>query len=130
MKRLVFIFYLIKIALIRADFKAAGAAKMQLLSLRKVLEFATRTSPAVVKSRLSVTRLSPCYIGSNVMAASTYSAVPRGSLYNDNFRLFFKNAEGQVVSPMHDIPLRYVSLIQIACQSWNYDNRLIFLQQF
>jgi len=31
--------------------------------------------------------------------------IQRGSLYNDNFRLFFKNEAGEVISPMHDIPL-------------------------
>jgi len=33
------------------------------------------------------------------------NVIQRGSLYNDNFRLFFKNESGQVISPMHDIPL-------------------------
>lgn len=29
----------------------------------------------------------------------------KGSLNKDDFRLFFKNADGQAISPMHDIPL-------------------------
>jgi len=37
--------------------------------------------------------------------ASGYSIVPRGSLYTETHRLFFKNADGVVISPMHDIPI-------------------------
>jgi len=37
--------------------------------------------------------------------ASGYSVVPRGSLYTETHRLFFKNADGKIISPMHDIPL-------------------------
>ena len=37
---------------------------------------------------------------------STYVTELRGSLYSDNYRLFFKKADdGTPVSPMHDIPL-------------------------
>jgi nucleosome-remodeling factor subunit len=39
--------------------------------------------------------------------ASGYSIVPRGSLYTETHRLFFKNADGVVISPMHDIPISY-----------------------
>jgi len=35
-----------------------------------------------------------------------FSTEQRGSLYNDDFRLFFKNAEGSYISPLHDIPLK------------------------
>jgi len=34
-----------------------------------------------------------------------YRVEPRGNLYNDNFRLFFKNGNGEIISPMHDIPM-------------------------
>lgn len=37
--------------------------------------------------------------------ASGYSVVPRGSLYTESHRLFFKNADGKIISPLHDIPL-------------------------
>ena len=36
----------------------------------------------------------------------SYSVEQRGQLYTESFRLFFKNEAGNVVSPMHDIPLR------------------------
>ena len=35
-----------------------------------------------------------------------FSTEQRGSLYNDDFRLFFKNAEGSYISPLHDIPIK------------------------
>ena len=35
----------------------------------------------------------------------SYQSEQRGSLYNDDFRLYFKNDSGVVVSAMHDIPL-------------------------
>merc|ERR1711963_185976 len=36
---------------------------------------------------------------------SSYQLVPRGSLYNENFRLYFKNSSNEIISPMHDIPM-------------------------
>ena len=36
----------------------------------------------------------------------SYQSEQRGSLYNDDFRLYFKNDSGVVVSAMHDIPLK------------------------
>merc|ERR1712111_281481 len=63
--------------------------------LRKMGEFATRTTfkNLCLRSSSSITeRMAP-------------NVIQRGSLYNDNFRLFFKNEEGQVISPLHDIPL-------------------------
>lgn len=35
-----------------------------------------------------------------------FSTEQRGSLYNDNYRLFFKNADGNYISPLHDIPIK------------------------
>ena len=68
---------------------------MQLLQLKKVAEFATRTTFKNLLLR--------SYSTSHEMAPNV---IQRGSLYNDNFRLFFKNEAGEVISPMHDIPLR------------------------
>ena len=48
--------------------------------------------------------LSPCSI--NLSNFKMFSTEQRGSLYNDNYRLFFKNAEGTYISPLHDIPLK------------------------
>ena len=36
----------------------------------------------------------------------SYSTEQRGSLYSDDFRMYFKDSSGTVVSPMHDIPLK------------------------
>jgi len=36
-----------------------------------------------------------------------YSTEQRGSLYKDDYRLFFKNADGVYISPLHDIPVKY-----------------------
>ena len=36
----------------------------------------------------------------------SYQTEQRGSLYGDDFRMYFKDAAGTVVSPMHDIPLK------------------------
>lgn len=35
-----------------------------------------------------------------------YSTEQRGSLYKDDFRLFFKNEKGDYISPFHDIPIK------------------------
>jgi hypothetical protein len=35
-----------------------------------------------------------------------FSTEQRGSLFNDDFRLFFKNADDQYISPLHDIPIK------------------------
>merc|ERR1712117_149235 len=61
-------------------------------SLPVVTACATKTCP--IQPQLQQTRM-----------ASGYSIVPRGSLYTETHRLFFKNANGEVISPMHDIPL-------------------------
>ncbi len=34
-----------------------------------------------------------------------YSVEQHGSLYKDDYRLYFKKADGTPISPMHDIPL-------------------------
>jgi hypothetical protein len=34
-----------------------------------------------------------------------YNLEQRGSLYSKDFRLYFKNASGHYISPIHDIPL-------------------------
>ena len=68
---------------------------MQLLQLRKVAGFAAQVTfkNLCLRSCSTITeRMAP-------------NVIQRGSLYNDNFRLFFKNESGQVISPMHDIPL-------------------------
>ena len=36
----------------------------------------------------------------------SYQTEQRGSLYGDDFRMYFKDSAGNVVSPMHDIPLK------------------------
>merc|ERR1712213_28738 len=36
----------------------------------------------------------------------SYQTEQRGSLYGDDFRMYFKDTAGNVVSPMHDIPLK------------------------
>ena len=38
----------------------------------------------------------------------SYQTEQRESLYSDDFRIYFKNSAGTVVSPMHDIPLKAV----------------------
>ena len=72
---------------------------MQLLQLRK---FAGFTAQVTLKNL--------CFRSSSSRSCITEKMAPnviqRGSLYNDTFRLFFKNENGQVISPMHDIPLR------------------------
>jgi len=84
----------------------------QLYGLRKVVDIATRTSvPLIFRSSLSVVTAcatKTCPIQPQIQQtrmASGYSVVPRGSLYTETHRLFFKNANGDVISPMHDIPL-------------------------
>merc|ERR1712117_8517 len=61
-------------------------------SLPVVTACATKTCP--IQPQIHQTRM-----------ASGYSIVTRGSLYTETHRLFFKNANGEVISPMHDIPL-------------------------
>jgi len=80
--------------------------------LRKVVDIATRTSvPLIYRSSLPVVTAcatKTCPIQPQLQQtrmASGYSVVPRGSLYTETHRLFFKNANGEVISPMHDIPL-------------------------
>merc|ERR1712045_2922 len=48
---------------------------------------------------------SKCLIIPQIINMAEYRVEPRGSLYNDNFRLFFKNGNGELISPMHDIPM-------------------------
>ncbi len=48
---------------------------------------------------------------------SGYQVVQRGNLYSDNYRLFFKDSTGKLVSPWHDIPLRYSFSISISIKT-------------
>ena len=45
-------------------------------------------------------------INSATQSKMSYTNEQRGSLYNDDFRLYFKESSGAIVSPMHDIPLK------------------------
>ena len=36
----------------------------------------------------------------------SYSSEQRGSLYNDDYRLYIKDSNGAIISAMHDIPLK------------------------
>ena len=36
----------------------------------------------------------------------SYHTEQRGTLYNDDFRLYLKKSSGAIISPMHDIPLK------------------------
>ena len=46
-------------------------------------------------------------INSATQSKMSYTNEQRGSLYNDDFRLYFKEeSSGGIVSPMHDIPLK------------------------
>ena len=45
-------------------------------------------------------------IVSGIQSKMSYTNEQRGSLYNDDFRLYFKESSGAIVSPMHDIPLK------------------------
>ena len=45
-------------------------------------------------------------ISSGIQSKMSYTNEQRGSLYNDDFRLYFKESSGAIVSPMHDIPLK------------------------
>ena len=59
------------------------------------------TSTPLVYLRGSFSTLQPSF----KMASSTYQAVKCGNLYNDNFRLYFKNDSNEIISPLHDIPM-------------------------
>ena len=39
-------------------------------------------------------------------AMKSHEIIFRGSLYSKTFRLFFKNLNGEFISPMHDIPVK------------------------
>lgn len=41
----------------------------------------------------------------NLTSKKMYSIVERGTINTPDYRVFFKNAEGHIVSPFHDIPL-------------------------
>ena len=41
-----------------------------------------------------------------IISKMSYQTEQRGSLYSDDFRMYFKDSAGNVVSPMHDIPLK------------------------
>ena len=67
-------------------------------------------SPRIANRALSSVRVSPVISAalsfSSSKKMSTYVTEQHGSLYSDNYRLFFKKADdGTPVSPMHDIPL-------------------------
>ena len=40
------------------------------------------------------------------LSKMSYQTEQRGSLYGDDFRMYFKDSNGTIVSPMHDIPLK------------------------
>ena len=86
----------------------------RLLATFPLLSKGTPAVPATVSPRIanrahSSVRVSPVIsaaFSSSSRKMSTYVTEQHGSLYSDNYRLFFKKADdGTPVSPMHDIPL-------------------------
>merc|ERR1712001_158881 len=80
----------------------------------KVLCSATRSSSSFssdfvrgffISKSFITSKSSKCLIIPQIINMAEYRVEPRGSLYNDNFRLFFKNGNGELISPMHDIPM-------------------------
>ena len=45
-------------------------------------------------------------VSAHFLQSRMFTTEQRGSLYNDNYRLFFKNADGNYISPLHDIPIK------------------------
>merc|ERR1712020_691817 len=54
---------------------------------------------------INTSKRSKCLSIPQFINMAEYRVEPRGNLYNDNFRLFFKNGNGEIISPMHDIPM-------------------------
>ena len=87
----------------------------RLLATFPLLSKGTPAVPATVSPRIANRALSSVSVSPVISAAffssssrkmSTYVTEQHGSLYSDNYRLFFKKADdGTPVSPMHDIPL-------------------------
>ena len=87
----------------------------RLLATFPLLSKGTPAVPASVSPRIANRALSSVSVSPVISAAfsssssrkmSTYVTEQHGSLYSDNYRLFFKKADdGTPVSPMHDIPL-------------------------
>merc|ERR1711899_641841 len=88
--------------------------RMFMPNLPKVLCSATRSSSSFssdfvrgffISKSFITSKSSKCLIIPQIINMAEYRVEPRGSLYNDNFRLFFKNGNGELISPMHDIPM-------------------------
>jgi len=91
-----------------------GENRMFMPNLPKVLCSATRSSSSFssdfvrgffISKSFITSKSSKCLIIPQIINMAEYRVEPRGSLYNDNFRLFFKNGNGELISPMHDIPM-------------------------
>ena len=84
-------------ALLSRHYCIASAAFSTLISLRSNVH---NNSSSIGSSayRISSTNM------------SSYQTEQRGSLYNDDFRLYIKDSDGKVVSAFHDIPLKWVKL--------------------
>merc|ERR1712020_539400 len=54
---------------------------------------------------INTSKRSKCLIIPQFINMAEYRVEPRGNLYNDNFRLFFKNDNNEIISPLHDIPM-------------------------
>ena len=58
------------------------------------------------RSNIHIKSLQQVRVSNVTTRKMSYQNEQRGSLFNEDFRLYLKDSSGAVVSPMHDIPLR------------------------
>ncbi|XP_030835767.1 inorganic pyrophosphatase-like isoform X1 [Strongylocentrotus purpuratus] len=76
-------------------------------NFRRVLSAACHQRTFTKVSLASYSRVQPSkfQFGNFRISAMAYSGEPRGAPNSLDYRLFFRNSNGQVISPFHDIPL-------------------------
>ena len=98
---------------VRTDHKFIPRLIYQKTPLKKGQHFFSASFSSVISARAngqkkqavfctSIRKVSASLMGSKM----SYQCEQRGSIYNEDFRLYIKEGNGTIVSPMHDIPLK------------------------
>ena len=89
-------------------FKKVNWQQQRSTQIHFPIPFAHQNVPIFKTSATNCNRAFTCSVkqATNFGTEFGYTTEQRGSLYDDNYRMYLKNSDGDIISPFHDVPLR------------------------